>query len=277
MVTHLGGQVAGRGGDDVIDGHAGPPPLELRRTGYLWVWPPLWFAALMAAQVVREAFVFVPGFVPWDGESRRGFVYFVGVACGFVVIALCMAISTRNTSMRTAVSRLVDSLGLRPVSIRQALRWGAIGLASAVAMWATAQLLVQLPGLTSVSSSEDPRTVAVAQTSTLVRFSYGLLAPAPLEELFFRAPLLVLWLALLKARRRGTWWGRPQVRWCLAGIAIATSTVLFASLHALGGSANVAHAAIAAVAFTAITLWQRSLLPALAAHALYDAYAFAWG
>nr|WP_188273011.1 hypothetical protein [Streptomyces sp. CBMA152] len=44
----------------------------------------------------------------------------------------------------------------------------------------------------------------------------------------------------------------------------------------MGGSANVAHAAFLAVSTTAITLWQRSLVPALAAHGLYDAYAFAW-
>lgn len=67
------------------------------------------------------------------------------------------------------------------------------------------------------------------------------------------------------------------MRWWLTGAAASVSAVLFAAGHTMGGSANVTHAAFLALSTTAVTLWQRSLVPALAAHGLYDAYAFAWG
>ncbi|MEU2856710.1 CPBP family glutamic-type intramembrane protease [Streptomyces syringium] len=117
--------------------------------------------------------------------------------------------------------------------------------------------------------------MAVAQTSTLIRFCFGLIAPAPLEELLFRGPLLALWLALRAARNHGSWMARRWVRWSLMGAAATASAILFAAGHTLGGSVNVAHAAALAVTTTAVTLWQRSLVPAVAAHGLYDAWAFA--
>ncbi|WP_433860310.1 CPBP family glutamic-type intramembrane protease [Streptomyces kronopolitis] len=235
----------------------------------------MWLAALTAAQAVRDVFTFVPGFVPWNGESPSTFVTWVGVSTGFS--AMAVAVCVGSTSVRAAAGRFADGLGLWPTSRRQAVRWAAVGLATAVALWAVAQLLPYLPSLTSVPSAEDPRDIAVAQTSTLIRFGYGLIAPAPLEELGFRGPLLALWLALLAAQRRGSWMARRWVRWWLMGAATTASTIYFAAGHTLGGSANVAHAAACAVITTAVTLWQRSLVPALAGHGLYDACAFAWG
>ncbi|MEV4506695.1 CPBP family glutamic-type intramembrane protease [Streptomyces klenkii] len=277
MVTRFGGQVDGHRTDHVIDGRMGRLPAYARWFAHALVCFFMWFAALMAAQAVRDAFVFVPGFVPWDGASPRSFVTFVGAAAGLGTMAVFMTIGTKETSAHAVAGRLADGLGLRPASIRQALRWAAVGLGTAVALWVMAQLMLHLPGLTSVPEAKDPRDVAVAQTSTLIRFCYGLLAPAPLEELLYRGPLLALWLALLAAQRRGNWMGRRWVRWWLTGAATATSATLFAAGHTLGGSFNVAHAAAAAVITTAVTLWQRSLLPAVAAHGLYDACAFAWG
>ncbi|WP_162597083.1 CPBP family intramembrane glutamic endopeptidase [Streptomyces sp. NEAU-S7GS2] len=179
--------------------------------------------------------------------------------------------------MRAAAGRFADGLGLWPASRRQALWWAVVGLAAAVALWAMAELLPYLPSLTSVPAAEDPRDIAVAQTSTLIRFGYGLIAPAPLEELAFRGPLLALWLALLAAQRRGSWMARWWVRWGLMGSAATASATYFAAGHTLGGSANVAHAAACAVITTAVTLWQRSLVPAVVGHGLYDACSFAWG
>ncbi|MCZ1011888.1 CPBP family glutamic-type intramembrane protease [Streptomyces lydicus] len=228
----------------------------------------------MATQALRDAFVFVPGFVPWNGESPSRFFTLVGA--GAVLGAMAVAVCVGNTSVRAAAGRFADGLGLWPASMRQALRWAAVGLAAAAALWAMADLVSYLPGLTSVPAAEDPRDVAVAQTSTLIRFGYGLIAPAPLEELLFRGPLLALWLALLAAQRRGSWMARRWVRWWLTGAATTASAILFAAGHTLGGSVNVAHAAACAVTTTAVTLWQRSLAPAVAAHGLYDACAFAW-
>lgn len=249
-----------------------------QRAGALLVYLVMWFAALMAAQAVRDVFAFVPGFVPWNGESPRSFFTFVGAASGVAAMAVLMTVGARALSARAAAGRLAESMGLRPpVSMRQALRWAAVGCAAAVALWATADLVFCFPGLTSVPAAEDPRQVAVAQTSASIRFCYGLVAPAPLEELLFRGPLLALWLALLTAQRRGSWMARRWVRWWLMGTAIAASAILFAAWHTMGGSANVAHAAVTAVIITAVTLWQRSLFPALAAHGLYDACVFVWG
>lgn len=234
----------------------------------------MWFAAIVGAEAVREAFVFVPGFVPWDGESPRGFFVFTGGAACFAAVAVL--ICAGNTPIRSTLGRFVDGLGLRPASRRQALRWAAVGLATAVALWAVSQLVDHIPGLAGVPDAEDPRSIAVADTSTSVRFCYGLIAPAPLEELFYRAPLLALWLALLAAQHRGNWMARRWLRWSLMAAAITTSTVWFAAGHHLGGSVNVAHAAFASVILTTASLRQRSLVPALLGHGLYDAYAFAW-
>ncbi|WP_369384175.1 CPBP family glutamic-type intramembrane protease [Streptomyces sp. cg36] len=247
------------------------------RTGqvaHLLMWLLLWFAAVLAAQALREAFVFVPGFVPWDGESPRGFAVFLGGAAGFTALALWAGWGI--IPVRAAVRRFTDGLGLCPASRRQALRWAAAGLATAVLVGAAGQAVTCVPSLTSVPAGQDARILAVAQTSFPVRLGYGLLAPAPLEKLFYRAPLLALWLALASARERGAWAGRRWVRRPLTGAATCLSAVLFAAGHAMGGSANVAHAAFFALAATAVTLWQRSLIPALAAHGLYDAYAYAW-
>ncbi|MFI9311315.1 CPBP family intramembrane glutamic endopeptidase [Streptomyces triculaminicus] len=145
-----------------------------------------------------------------------------------------------------------------------------------MALWAGSELVDHIPGLAGVPDAKDPRSIAVADTSTLVRFCYGLIAPAPLEELFYRAPLLVLGLSLLAAQHRGNWMARRWLRWLLMGAATTISTVQFAAGHHLGGSANVAHAALASVILTAAALRQRSLVPALLGHGLYDAYAFAW-
>lgn len=234
----------------------------------------MWLGMLMAAQAVRDTFAFVPGFVPWDGESPRSFFVFTGAAAG--LWAMAVMIGWGSTSARAAAGRLVDGLGLRPASMRQALRWGAVGLGAAVALWAMEQLVLQIPSLTYVAPAEDPRQVAVAATSTLTRFCYGLIAPAPLEELLFRGPLLALWLALLAAQRGGSWMANRWVRWSLMGVATTTSAIIFAAAHTLGGSANVTHAAFCAAITTAVALWQRSLVPALTAHALYDACVFAW-
>lgn len=144
----------------------------------------------------------MPGFVPWDGVSPRSFFTFVGAASGLAAAAALMTIGTGSVSARAAAGRLADGMGLRPpVSMHQTLRWAAVGAATAVALWATAELVLRLPGLTSVPAAEDPRQVAVGQTSTSIRFCYGLIAPAPLEELLFRGPLLALWLTLLAAQR----------------------------------------------------------------------------
>ncbi|PKV82672.1 CAAX prenyl protease-like protein [Streptomyces sp. TLI_146] len=236
----------------------------------------LWFAALTAAQALRDVFVFVPGFVPWNGESPRSFFDALSVAAAAGVVAVAIGVVWK-TSVRAAAGRFVNRLGLWPASMRQALRWAAVSLGLAAVLWATSQLVLELPGLTSVPATEDPRTVAVAQTSTTTRFGFGLIAPAPLEELFYRAPILALWLALLAEQRRGSRLGRWWVRWLLVGAAAAGSAIVFAARHSGGGSANVAHAAVLAVTATAASLWQRSLVPALAAHGLYDAWAFAWG
>lgn len=182
------------------------PAPRTRQVAYLLVWLILWFAALLAAQALREAFVFVPRFVPWDGESPRGFCAFLGAAAGFAALAVWAGWGI--ISGRAAAARFAHGLGLRPASRRQALRWAAAGLATAVVLWAAAQLVMRLPSLTSVPSDEDARILAVAQTSVLVRSGYGLLAPAPLEELLYRGPLLALWLALGAARQHGSWMGR---------------------------------------------------------------------
>ncbi|MEU5053732.1 CPBP family intramembrane glutamic endopeptidase [Streptomyces sp. NPDC021096] len=234
----------------------------------------MWFAAVLGAQAVREAFVFVPGFVPWDGESPRDFFVFTGGAACFTAVAVLICVG--HIPVRSVVGRFVDGLGLRPASRRQAVQWAVAGLATAAALWAGAELVDLLPGLISVPDAEDPRSIAVADTSTLVRFCYGLIAPAPLEELFYRAPLLALWLALLTAQHRGNWTAHRWLRWSLMAAAITISTVWFAAGHHLGGSVNVAHAALAGVILTAAALRQRSLVPALLGHGLYDAYAFAW-
>ncbi|MEU9663764.1 CPBP family intramembrane glutamic endopeptidase [Streptomyces chartreusis] len=237
----------------------------------------LWCAALVAAQAVREVFVFVPGFVPLAGESPEGFFTFVGSASGLAVMAVLLATGAGSISARAAVRRLVDGVGLRPAgTVQQGLRWVTVGLAAAVVLAAVAELVVSLPGLTSVRAAEDPRYVALAQTPNLIRFRFGLIAPAPLEELLFRGPLLALWLALLASQSRGGWASRRWVRWSLMAPVIAASVLVFASLHTMGGSANVAHAAANGLITTAVTLWQRSLFPALTAHGLYDAYAFTW-
>ncbi|MEU5437249.1 CPBP family intramembrane glutamic endopeptidase [Streptomyces sp. NPDC020719] len=200
---------------------------------------------------------------------------FLGAAAVFAALAVWAGWGI--ISVRAATGRFAHSLGLRPTSPRQALHWAATALATAVVLWVASQLVMRLPHLTSLPASEDARTVAVAQTSVLIRLGYGLLAPAPLEELLYRGPLLALWLALGAARQRGGWMGRRWVRGWLTGAATGVSAVLFAAGHTMYGSANAAHAAFVALATTAVTLWQRSLIPALAAHGLYDAYAFTWG
>ncbi|MFD3873680.1 type II CAAX prenyl endopeptidase Rce1 family protein [Streptomyces sp. NPDC058623] len=70
---------------------------------------------------------------------------------------------------------------------------------------------------------------------------------------------------------------RGWVRWSLVGAASTASASIFAAGHTMGGSVNVAHAAALAVITTAMALWQRSLVPAVAAHAFYGACVFAWG
>jgi membrane protease YdiL (CAAX protease family) len=207
---------------------------------------------------------------------QRSFFNLLGAAAGLEAFAVAAVIAAGKASAGAA-GHFVDGLGLWPTSVRQALRWVAVGLGTAVTLWVIWQLLSRVPGLTSVPDAKDVRTVAVAQTSTLVRFCYGLFAPAPLEELVYRGPLLVLWLALLAAQRHGSWLSRRWVRWWLMGAATAASAVIFAVGHTPWGSANVAHATALAMTATAVTPWQRSLVPALLAHGLYDACAFAWG
>ncbi|MFJ6722388.1 type II CAAX prenyl endopeptidase Rce1 family protein [Streptomyces sp. NPDC091259] len=56
----------------------------------------------------------------------------------------------------------------------------------------------------------------------------------------------------------------------------AASAYFFAADHVMGGNANVAHAAACAVITTVVALWQCSLVPAIAAHAFYDACVFVW-
>ncbi|MCX4682242.1 CPBP family intramembrane metalloprotease [Streptomyces sp. NBC_01433] len=266
------------GTESVVDDRADRSSSIGERAGDLVACVVVWGAALMAAAAVQEVFTFLPGFVPWGGESPRSFLTSIGAAAGLVATAVFASFGAGTISVRVAGGRLVDGMGLRaPVSMRQTLRWAAVGAAAAVALWAMAKLLALFPGLTSVPAGEDPRLIAVAQTSTPIRFMYGLIAPAPLEELAFRGPLLALLLALLAAQHRGSWTGRRWVRWSLMGTAIAASAVVFAAGHTIGGSVNVAHAVANAVITTAVTLWQRSLFPAMAAHGLYDAWAFAWG
>ncbi|MEF2529426.1 MULTISPECIES: CPBP family intramembrane glutamic endopeptidase [Streptomyces] len=242
--------------------------------GHLLVCFFMWFALLMASQALRDLFVFLPGFVPWAGESRRRFLLAVGVAAGCCAAAVFIA--QDKASVRAAARRLVDTLGLWPASMRQVRRWAAVALGAAVLLWATAQLMLIVPGLTSVPDTEDPRHIAVAATSTLLRFCYGLIAAAPLEEVLFRGPLLALWLALLAAERHGSWLGHRWVRRPVIVTASTVSMIYFAADHTMGGSANIAHAAVCAAITTVVALWQRSLIPAIAAHALYDACVFAW-
>ncbi|QKZ18831.1 hypothetical protein [Streptomyces chartreusis] len=97
-------------------------------------------------------------------------------------------------------------------------------------------VVVSLPGLTSVRAAEDPHHVALAQKPNPMRFCYGLIAPAPLEEIPFRVPLLALWLALLASQSCGGWASRPWIRWSLMAPAIAASLIVFASLHPRAGA-----------------------------------------
>ncbi|MFI1177636.1 hypothetical protein [Streptomyces melanogenes] len=76
------------------------PTPRTRQVGYLLVWHILWFAALLAAQALREAFVFVPGFVPRDGESPRGFGAFLGAAAVFAALAVWGIIPVRPATER---------------------------------------------------------------------------------------------------------------------------------------------------------------------------------
>ncbi|MFI5867277.1 type II CAAX prenyl endopeptidase Rce1 family protein [Streptomyces sp. NPDC051546] len=263
----------------MIDDRAERRPAQFAgRAGHLLACFLMWSAAVLAAQALRDVFAFVPGFVPWSGESPRAFLSSVGMAALLAAVAVFTAVNAGFLPAGATAGRFLAGVGLRPpVSIREALRWAAVGATGAVALWLVWELVALLPALHSVPAAEDPRTVAVAQTSAGVRFCYGLVAPAPLEELQYRAPVLALWLVLLTAKGCGGRLGSRWVRWSLTGVVSAASVVLFAAGHTMGGSANVAHAAANAVITTAVTLWQRSLYPALAAHALYDAYAYTVG
>ncbi|MET9162060.1 CPBP family intramembrane glutamic endopeptidase [Streptomyces parvulus] len=236
----------------------------------------LWIAMLLAAQALREAFAFVPGFVPWNGESPSSFLACVASAATLAVLAIVLMVTAGSASPRALAGRVVAGAGLRlPASRREMGRWAAVGLVAALALWAAAELVVNVPGLTAVPPGEDPRHIALAQMSTTGRVCYGLIAPAPLEELLFRGPLLALWLALIAARRRDRWVARRRVQWWLMTTAVGISLAVFAAGHTVGGTVNVVHAAVNAAIATGITLWQRSLFPAMAAHGLYDAWAFA--
>ncbi|GGP89082.1 hypothetical protein GCM10010278_79420 [Streptomyces melanogenes] len=76
------------------------------------MWLCLSFAAFRAGQAVRDAFAFVPGFVPWDGECRRRFVALLGAATWAAVVAAC--IDWGKMPLRTATGRFTHGLGLRP-------------------------------------------------------------------------------------------------------------------------------------------------------------------
>ncbi|MEV8529824.1 hypothetical protein AB0451_37970 [Streptomyces sp. NPDC052000] len=171
-----------------------------QRTAHLPPCLALCGAAYMATKALRDIFVFMPGFVPWAGESPQSFRSDVGGATALVAVALLVAFGVRDTSVRAAFGRFVNALGLWPSSARQALRWLTVGLVMAVALLGAAQIIDHLPGLTSVPAAADARDLAVAQTSRPARFLYGLIAPAPVEELLYRGPVLALGLALLAAQ-----------------------------------------------------------------------------
>ncbi|MFI1176829.1 hypothetical protein [Streptomyces melanogenes] len=108
------------------------PTSRTRQVANLLGWLILWFAALQAAQALREAFVFVPGFVPWDGKIPRGFGAFLGAAA--ILAALAVWVGWGIIPMRAAAERFAHGLGLRPASRRQSLRWAAAALATAVVL-----------------------------------------------------------------------------------------------------------------------------------------------
>ncbi|MGW7099623.1 hypothetical protein [Streptomyces sp. NPDC054838] len=111
------------------DGHMVRLAANINHLGRPPVCIVMWLGMPMAAQAVQDAFAFVPRFVPWDGESPRSFFAFTGAATGLWTMAVI--IGWRSTSVRAG---LVDGLGLRPTSMRQALRWAAVGLGAAVVL-----------------------------------------------------------------------------------------------------------------------------------------------
>lgn len=76
------------------------------------------------------------------------------------------------------------------------------------------------------------------------------------EELLFRGFLMTR-----LRRATGSW-----------GLAVVLSTIVFTALHAFGQTATaLVPVTILSLVFSLLTIWRRSILPAIVAHAAYDA------
>ncbi|GAB2454351.1 CPBP family intramembrane glutamic endopeptidase [Nocardia tengchongensis] len=84
------------------------------------------------------------------------------------------------------------------------------------------------------------------------------------EEITYRAPLLLIQNLTTSVR-----WRRASI--ALIVVAAVISTVLFAQAHSTYGPSNVVNAGIGGAMYAGLTLYTRSIWPAIICHGLFDA------
>ena len=169
------------------------------------------------------------------------------------------------TTGRRAIAHLAGTLIGPRRSLRAVLILVAVGLATGAALRAG---LSTIPLPPSIATATDPRYLIYLNTPRWQIAVHAALNAPLLEEVLFRAPLLAL-AATLTARRT-----RPAHRRLILLSASLVSAILFALIHAGAGPGNVVAALIGAVTLTVLALYTRSLIPGIAAHAMYDVFTF---
>ena len=223
-----------------------PPPVPRRRwAGALLLGAALWFAALIASEVIPQVFL---------GLELQGPTYaLVGViraVLGLAAVAVAL--------------RLVD-LRLRDVGLTSA-RWrteAALGVAVAVA-FALVQFLVVIPSTGGAARSDVVANAAQIGSSVWGVFGFAVLAwtGALSEEVFFRGHFFTTLRSL------------PGPSGTSLVVAVAATVVLFAAGHGYQGWAGVVDTGLyGGLTLTLLYVWRGQLTACIVAHALWNTIA----
>jgi len=141
-------------------------------------------------------------------------------------------------------------------------RWGrnvAMGVAAVIAAYGVIFLSMGLlwlswPGLQQQMAENSRRIMGVVPRVHPLLFIPVALLIGVYEEVLFRG-----FLMCRLRRASGSW-----------TFAVVMSTMVFTTLHAFQTPAALIVVAILALVFSLVTIWRRSLIPAIVAHTLFD-------
>ena len=219
-------------------------------------------ALLLALAVVTAARLAWP--------PRAAGLAVAGAVVAVAAAAVVLHARGHRRSARAGLTAALAPLGLLPPARRRA--WWLIAaplLATALGLVAAA-LLVHLIAAPAPSGAGAARGASIAAAGLLGAVPLALAHAAIPEEVIFRGLGVLLPLGLLTTAATS-----PARRRATAIILAVVTTTGFAAAHAPYGARNIAVAAVLGAIYAALALTSRSVLPAIAAHAWYDAATFA--